>query len=376
MTTMLLAESSPLTFPQERGVTSKAHHSAAMMIPVVSQSEEEPDEDTFTMLASSPSPEAAPRIRRSPRLSVLHMQPLVQKTSVTQKSKHRKPLLPPCMEATSNTEQTSDKENLKMAAPKTRKVALNMLTSTPNHQIVSNPSTSSSDQSNILVAIVNQRKTRVRVSGGETTVNESENRPSKTEDELFFIKTLQTESTKTDVSVPAGEATSSLVAVWGQKEMKVRLSLDPVIEQALAVDTASGDEAILSMLTPTGSATNTPTNQSTAQHSESLLKSLLEKTKRDLKEDGTPVQPKERRVYDDDEDDDGEPKVTTEGSGDTEMNNTLLPSVSISQPSSPMAAPRTHKLPTAISATELNQRMHYLFPELVDAKEGKVSRHK
>lgn len=195
----------------------------------------------------------------------------------------------------------------------------------------------------------------------------------------------------------------TLVALWNKKEVNVRVVLQetsqPLPSTSINDDIQMETETI--QATPTvNPATETrlvsspslrppvetlfisPTDQPTATNnprsSESMLKSLLSNTRRDLKADGTPEEPKERQVYDDE--DDNEDMNTKMLPGSNSEGDAHLPNVSKSQPSSPTMAStctdhenRRAPLPTTIQIQDLNDRMNLLFPYLHQEKEGKVS---
>ena len=186
-----------------------------------------------------------------------------------------------------------------------------------------------------------------------------------------------------------------LLAVYNRKQIRVRLVFEDDVVAAqgtfLANESVDDMETVIpftnlvslsssvqqsssssSPLSPNEPSNSTPTNQSTTTNSRSLLKSLLADTRRNLKDDGTPHEAKERRVYEEGDDQYHGNDKGPEGNMD---DSSLLPSVSNQQPCSPMAAaPKNIMIPTTIVVQQLNDRMHHLFPFLQNEKEGKVRR--
>jgi hypothetical protein len=182
------------------------------------------------------------------------------------------------------------------------------------------------------------------------------------------------------ITSPSTVQQTDLVAIWNEKHVKVRIVVAiPVTKeeppttgqtsQTLHNSSQQGeidsekDDSPSNVLPSVNGTDNTPTDQSTTSHGTSLLKSLLAETRRNVKADGTPAEPKDRHVYEDDNDE-----------VDNILNDALLPSVSRSQPASPMAANKADapSLSATIGVSLLNERMHALFPSLQREKEGKV----
>jgi hypothetical protein len=199
-----------------------------------------------------------------------------------------------------------------------------------------------------------------RVENKENIIN----RPTTT----TTVKNMR--SSRDNTTVP------ELVAVWNKKQVNVRVIVGKkevrkppskrvrtaILAGQIATETLTSPPKLL---TPTIGESSTPTNQSSTIQSESMLKSLLAETRRDLKPDGTPLEPKDRRIHDGGEEAD---------TADASLDDTLLPNASSTQPSSPMAAvQQTITLPTTFAVQQLNERMHHMFPQLQGENEGQVS---
>ena len=300
-------------------------------------------------LAESPSSLLAPRIRRSPRLSIspmLLLQPLATTstapTNTTRPQQRIKNKLPPTLPAFTH-KTTTTLSQLEKESPPREKIDkenfINQLTTSRHHTEALN---------------CTEHDTIAHAVFWDNDDNERSN-PSP---------------------VPPQKV---LLAIHNQKLIRVRIVFeDDTTDQGIsdAIVSVVKENVISptnlpssSSLSPNHPSNSTPTNQSTTTSSGNLLKSLLTDTRRNLKEDGTPHEPKERRVFEEDDDHDNDDAVPV-----TNMDDSLLPSVSNLQPCSPMAAPKNITMPaTSIGIQQLNDRMHQLFPFLRYEKEGKVS---